>query len=265
MHARNRLLLRLCASAAGLIAATSCEKSPPAPAPVAAPVVSAKLAVGAASSLKELCESTAATFEASHAGTKLQFSFDASSTISRQIEAGGTFQCILSADAADVDRLAAKVDAASRVKFLSNRLVIVARPDLPTKIASADSLKDLPGRLALGGEAVPVGKYARAFLAKKGLLDALQPKIVNADNVRAALTLVESGAADAAIVYATDARVATKAKLAFAVPADDDPGPEYVAAAVAGSSAAAHDYVKWLHSSAFQEAAGKLGFVRVEQ
>jgi molybdate transport system substrate-binding protein len=262
MHSRSRLLLRFCASAAGLFAAASCEKSPDAPAPAPAPVVSAKLTVGAAASLKELCESTAATFEASHAGTKLQFSFDASSTISRQIEAGGTFQCILSADAANVDRLAAQVDAASRVKFLSNRLVVVVRPDLPTKIASADSLKDLPGKLALGGEAVPAGKYARAFLAKEGLLEALQPKIVSADNVRAALALVESGVADAAIVYATDAKVATKAKLAFEVPAAD---PEYVAAAVAGSSAAAHDYVKWLQSAAFQEAAAKLGFVRVEQ
>lgn len=235
------------------VVAAGCEKSPP-PAP---------LTIGAASSLKELCESTAAKFEATHSGTRLRFSFDASSTLSRQIEAGGAFECLLSADAADVDRLAANVDAASRVKFLSNRLVVVARPDLPTEITSAESLKELPGRLALGGEAVPVGKYARAWLTKKGLLDALQPKIVNADNVRAALALVEAGAADAAIVYATDAKVATKAKLAFEVPPADDPVPEYVAAAVAGASAPARDYVKWLLSAEFQEAAAKLGFVRV--
>lgn len=258
MNTRALVLLAL----AGLAAA--CTERAPDPAP-AKPAAATTLTVGAASSLKELCESTTAMFEASHAGTKLRFSFDASSTISRQIEAGGTFQCILSADAANVDRLAARVDAASRVKFLSNRLVVVARPDLPAKIASADSLRDLPGKLALGGEAVPVGRYARAYLTKKGLLDALQPKIVNADNVRAALALVESGAADAAIVYATDARVATRARLDFEVPAGDDPGPEYVAAAVAGSSAAAHDYVKWLQSAAFQQVAGKLGFVRVEQ
>lgn len=235
------------------VVAAGCERSPP-PAP---------LTIGAASSLKELCESTAAAFEATHPGTKLKFSFDASSTLSRQIEAGGPFACLLSADAANVDRLAAKVDAATRVKFLSNRLVVVVRPDLPTKITSAESLKDLPGKLALGGEAVPVGKYARAWLTKKGLLDALQPKIVSADNVRAALALVEAGAADAAIVYATDAKVATKAKLAFEVPSADDPGPEYVAAAVAGAPAPARDYVEWLLSAEFQDAAARLGFVRV--
>jgi molybdate transport system substrate-binding protein len=235
------------------VVTAGCEKSPP-PAP---------LTIGAASSLKELCESTAARFEATHAGTKLKFSFDASSTLSRQIEAGGPFACLLSADAANVDRLAAKVDAATRVRFLSNRLVVVVRPDLPTKITSAESLKDLPGKLALGGEAVPVGKYARTYLTKKGLLDALQPKIVSADNVRAALALVEAGAADAAVVYATDAKVAKKAQLAFEVPAADDPGPEYVAAAVAGAPAPARDYVKWLLSADFQEAAARLGFVRV--
>ena len=233
------------------VVAAGCEKNP------------APLTISAASSLKELCESTAAKFEATHSGTKLRFSFDASSTLSRQIEAGGAFECLLSADTANVDRLAAKVDGATRVKFLSNRLVVVARPDLAAKVTSAESLKELPGKLALGGEAVPAGKYARAWLTKKGLLDALQPKIVNADNVRAALALVEAGAADAAIVYATDARVATKAKLAFAVPPADDPGPEYVAAAVAGASAPARDYVQWLLSAEFQEAAAKLGFVRV--
>jgi len=233
------------------VVAAGCEKNP------------APLTIGAASSLKELCESTAAKFEATHSGTKLRFSFDASSTLSRQIEAGGAFECLLSADTANVDRLAAKVDGATRVKFLSNRLMVVARPDLAAKVTSAESLKELPGKLALGGEAVPAGKYARAWLTKKGLLDALQPKIVNADNVRAALALVEAGAADAAIVYATDARVATKAKLAFAVPPADDPGPEYVAAAVAGASAPARDYVQWLLSAEFQEAAAKLGFVRV--
>jgi len=256
MASLRRTLVRSVALLAGVVLSAACEKGPRSSAPAA-------LTVGVASSLKELCESTAAKFEAAHAGTKLRFSFDASPTLSRQIEAGGALECLLSADAANVDRLAAKVDVASRVKFLANRLVVVARPDLPVKIAGPESLKDLPGKLALGGAAVPVGKYARAYLAKKGLLEALAPKIVDADNVRAALALVESGAADAAFVYATDARVATKAKLAYEVPPADDPGPEYVAAAVAGASAAAHDYVKWLTSAEFQEAAAKLGFVRV--
>lgn len=252
------LALLVCATVA------ACEKGP-SPAAPGTPPATATLTIGAASSLKELCESTAAKFEKTHPGTELTFSFDASSTLSRQIEAGSPYAALLSADAANVDRLAARIDAGSRVKFLSNRLVVVLRSDLTAKITSADSLKELPGKLALGGEAVPVGKYARAYLTKKGLLDALQPKIVSGDNVRAALALVEAGAADAAIVYATDAKVATKAQLAFEVPAADDPGPEYFAAAVAGAPPAGRDYVKWLLSSEFQEAAGKLGFVRVTQ
>src|SRR6185436_18332290 len=107
-------------------------------------------------------------------------------------------------------------------------------------------------------------KYARAWLAKAGQLDALASKIVNGDDVRATLALAESGAADAAVVYATDARIAKSARVAFQVPPEQDPGVVYVAAAVAGAkSPLAAEYVKWLRSSEFQQAAAALGFKTV--
>jgi molybdate transport system substrate-binding protein len=243
---------------------TACEKNEPAGGGTPAPAT-VTLSIGAASSLKELVEATRPAFERAHAGVTFRVSFDASSALSRQIEAGGGFDCLLSADAANVDRLGAKIDAASRVRFLSNRLVVVARADLAPPLTGLEGLKALAGKLALAGEAVPVGKYARAWLTRKGLLKDLEPKVVNAENVRAVLALVEAGSADAGVVYATDARVAVHAKVAFAVAAEDDPGIEYVAAAVAGSSAIAHAYVAWLRSAEFQDAAEKLGFVRVAQ
>src|SRR5262249_61985946 len=89
MASIRRTLVRPVALLAGVVLAAACEKGPRSSAP-------ATLTVGAASSLKELCESTAAKFEAAHAGTRLRFSFDASSTLSRQVEAGGAFECLLS-------------------------------------------------------------------------------------------------------------------------------------------------------------------------
>ena len=109
---------------------------------------------------------------------------------------------------------------------------------------------------------MPAGRYARAWLAARELLAPLQPKIVSADNVRAALALVESGAAAAAIVYATDARIARRARLLFAVPAAEDPGVVYVAAAVrAGNEQAAAAFLGWLGSAEFLAAATQRGFL----
>src|SRR5207248_7801439 len=95
------------------------------------------------------------------------------------------------------------------VPLLANTLVVVS--DRPMT-----SLRDLLAceRVAIGDpSAVPAGVYAREALQRAGLWDALQPRIVPCENVRAALAAVESGAAEAAIVYATDARLAKRARV----------------------------------------------------
>ena len=95
-------------------------------------------------------------------------------------------------------------------------------------------------RIAIGDPAaVPAGVYAKAYLQQEGLWAALEAKIVPSGSVRAALAAVESGAADAAIVYRTDARVALKATVAYVVPADRGPRIVYPAAIVRGSGAPA--------------------------
>jgi molybdate transport system substrate-binding protein len=217
--------------------------------------------VAAAASLRELFEATRPLFEASHPGCRLVASFAASSTLSRQIEAGAGFACLLSADAASVDRLGERLAPGTRVEFLRNALVVVARADLAAPPADAAALVDLHGPLALAGEAVPAGRYARRWLAARGLLARLQGRIAATDDVRAALALVEAGGADAAIVYATDARVARRARLAFRVPADEDPGVVDVAAAIAGGDALGAEYVRFLTTPAFQSEAVRLGFL----
>ena len=66
------------------------------------------------------------------------------------------------------------------------------------------------GRLAIGDpEHVPAGIYARDALERAGSWDAVAALTVYADNERAALVLVERGAATLGIVYATDARISS--------------------------------------------------------
>src|SRR6185436_3279379 len=82
------------------------------------------------------------------------------------------------------------------------------------------SLRDLLTfeHVAIGDpSAVPAGVYARQALQQAGVWEALQPKIIPCENVRAALKAVESGGAGAAIVYATDARLAKRTKVALTI------------------------------------------------
>lgn len=222
-----------------------------------------RLAVAAASSLRELVEGTRDAFEASRPGVALVASFDASSSLARQIEAGAEFDVFLSADAATVERVRGHAELASIAPFLENRLVVVARAGLTSPPGDARALGAFEGRLALAGPAVPAGKYARAYLERKGLLAALDRRVVNADSVRGALALVESGAADLSIVYETDARIARSARRAFSVPKADDPGVVYMACSLAGArdEDAAAAYLLFLSSETFRRAALDAGFL----
>jgi len=227
----------------------------------APPPAATTLTVAAASSLRELLEGSRAAFLAQHPGAELAFSFEASSTLSRQIEEGAAFDAFLSADAASVDRIGTHLAAGTRRVFLSNRLALVGREGLADPPADPAALAAGTQSVALAGPAVPAGKYARAWLTGKGLLAAIEPRCATADNVRAALALVESGTADVAFVYLTDAKIAKHATLLWTAPPADDPGIAYVAAALAGRAPLAAGYVAWLGTPEFLRQAEALGFL----
>jgi molybdate transport system substrate-binding protein len=251
---------------ASAAAGSGSAKGPAAQAPAAAPAASGgptELTIAAAASLRELLEGTQAAFAAAHGGAKLQISFDASSTLSRQIEQGAPFDVLLSADADSVDRLAASVKADTRRVFMSNRLALVGRSDLPAPAPGSPA--DLVGTrltIAMAGPAVPAGKYTRAYLTQHALLAELEPRVVTADTVKAALALVEAGTADCGFVYVTDAHAAKNAQLLWTAPPEDDPGIAYVAVQVAASQAPlAPEFLDWLLGAEFQKAAQELGFL----
>lgn len=146
-------------------------------------------------------------------------SFAASSVLARQAAAGARADLFVSADQEWMDFLEQRglLAPGTRAPLLGNRLVLVARTDAPAERRPLAAM--LRGRIAVADPAsVPAGRYAEAALRKLKLWDAAAPQLVRAENVRAALALVERGAAPYGIVYATDARASTRVRVAGVFP-----------------------------------------------
>lgn len=217
------------------------------------------LRVGAAVSLREPVEAGARAFEAEHPGLRVRVSYGASSALAAQLRAGAPLDLLLSADLEIARALAEGGLAEPPLELARNRLVVVAAPD-----ARLETPQDLLAlrRIAVPDGAVPVGRYARAWLRGRGLLAALEGRFVPTEHARATLIAVEQGAVDAAIVYATDARLARRARTAFAVPADEHPEIVYAISLRrgAGPLGAARAFAAWWRSEAGRSRLRAAGF-----
>lgn len=152
-------------------------------------------------------------------------SFAGSSALARQIRAGAPADLFVSADEDWMDDVekAGLVMRGTRANLAGNRLVLV-RPTnarlslrIGRNMPIARALGD--GRLAMANpDSVPAGKYGKAALTALGVWPAVAPKVARADNVRAALALVERGATPLGIVYATDARAGNGVAIVGAFP-----------------------------------------------
>jgi molybdate transport system substrate-binding protein len=196
--------------------------------------------VFAAASLTDVLPEVAAAWRA-EGGGEVRFSFGPTSKLVPQVIEGAPADAVVGADEAWMERLegAGKCEKAARVILARNALVFVVPADAPTVPASA---KDLPGamkRIALAGENVPAGKYAKAALTSEGVWAAVEPRVVRGEDVRLTLRWVSGGDADGGVVYATDAKSDAKVRVAFAFPAASHPPIVYPAAPVKGSANAA--------------------------
>lgn len=193
----------------------------------------AEVVVSGASSLSDVLSAIALAFE--HAtGERMVVNLAGSNTLARQIAAGARVDLFISADEAQMDRVARHLAPGTRVALLHNQLAVAVPVDRAHLIRKPS---DLAGpqvrRIAIGDPAtVPAGVYAQRYLERQGLWAAVQPKLVPTASVRLALAAVASGSADAAIVYRTDLRGATQVRETWAVAADEAPPITYPAAVV---------------------------------
>lgn len=169
-------------------------------------------------------------------------SFAASSALARQVKAGAPADLFVSADEDwmdDVER-AGFLARGSRANLAGNRLVLV-RPAATRLVLRVG--RGMPigralgtGRLAIADpDSVPAGRYGKAALTALGVWPSVADRLARADNVRAALALVERGATPFGIVYATDARTAPNVAIVGVFPARSHPPIRYPLARLATS------------------------------
>ncbi len=195
----------------------------------------------AAASLTDVLKAAAASWQAKGHGAVV-LSFGSSSTIAKQIEAGAPADLFASADEKWMAYLNDKalIEAGSIRRPAGNDLVIVgpagtAALEVSSSLDLAGALKG--GRLAVGDpKSVPAGRYAEQALTKLGLWDSVKDSLAPAENVRAALALVQRGEAPLGIVYATDARGLNDIGLVGTFPADSHDAIVYPMGIVAGKA-----------------------------
>ena len=183
-----------------------------------------RLTVSAAVSLTEALEEAATAYRAA-GGTPVVFNFGGSNALARQIVNGAPADVFISADETQMDVVekAELVVAGTRAAIVTNRLVLVVDSRSRVK-AVADLGEAEVRRIAIGDPAaVPAGVYARQYLERMGLWTRFEQKVVPVPNVRAALTAVQNGSADAAFVYATDARIAPALRVVATVTGPQSP------------------------------------------
>jgi molybdate transport system substrate-binding protein len=223
--------------------------------------------VFAAASLKDALDGVNAAWQR-EGGRSAVISYAASSALAKQIEQGAPADLFISADEDWMDYLASGklIKPDTRFDLLGNQLVLIAPKDskLTAKIASGFPLASLVGNdhLAMANtDTVPAGKYGKAALTKLGVWDAVSGKVAQAENVRAALTLVSRGEVPLGIVYATDAKSDPNVKVLDTFPEDTHQPITYPAVETAASTSKdAQAFLVFLKSSPARDIFKAQGF-----
>jgi molybdate transport system substrate-binding protein len=224
------------------------------------PKATGNLTVFAAASLTESFTEIGKAFETANPGAKVTFNFAASSALVTQIDEGAPADVFASADEANMKKLTdARANAGAPVTFAKNKLTIIVGKGNPRKIASVKDLADPDQIVVTAAPQVPIGAYAQQVFTKAGI--TVTPKSLE-ENVKAVVTKVTAGEADAGIVYTTDVKAAGDLAEGVAIPDDLNVIAVYPVAAIkaAPNAAAAQAFIAYLSSSAGQATLAEHGF-----
>ena len=230
-----------------------------------APMPGAPTVLAAASLQEALTEAADRWSERRHPRPVLAFA--ATSALARQIAAGAPADLFIAADKEWMDDLARRglLAPGTRANLAGNSLVLIrpaatsADPVL-TPAGLARALSAAPLAMA-DPDSVPAGRYGRAALTKLGIWAQLVPKVVRAENVRAALALVARGAAGYGIVYDTDARTERAVRIVYRFPPGSHPQITYPIARIkASTNADGEGFRRFLLSRDGQAIFARYGF-----
>lgn len=160
-----------------------------------------------AASLSNSMEEIQKDFEKLHPEVSIKYNADSSGTLQTQIESGAPCDLFFSAADKQMNALVDEelADKDSVVDLLENKVVLIKPKDSETKVTGFENITQAEN-IALAGEDVPVGQYAREIFTNLGIMDDVEKMEINEGrNVTEVLTAVSEGSNEVGIVYATDA------------------------------------------------------------
>ena len=215
------------------------------------------LTVLAAASLSESFKELGAAFEAKHPGSKVTFSFDASSALATQANNGAPADVFASADQANMKKVTDTGNATGPKVFTHNKLAIIVAKGNPKKVKSLADFAKIS--FVLCAPEVPCGKYGLEALSKAKV--TAKPKSLET-NVKGVVTKVTSGEADAGIGYVTDAKAAAANAEGIDIPDAQNVIAEYPMAVLkqSANSNLAYAWLDFVLSPDAQAVLAKFGF-----
>jgi molybdate transport system substrate-binding protein len=226
------------------------------------PALSGSVKVFAASSLTEAFTEMGKTFESAHSGVTVTFNFAASSALAQQVNEGGEADVFVSADQANMQKVTDAANASDPKVIARNRLAILVEKGNPKGVTGLPDLARPGLVLVLCAPEVPCGWFAAAALQKAAV--AAKPASLE-ENVKAVVSKVTLGEADAGIVYVTDVKAARARAQGVDIDIAGDPALEAVYPSAVTTRAANPDaaraWAAFTLSDAGQQVLRKYGFL----
>ena len=227
------------------------------------------------SSLSNAMEEIKVDYEELHPEINIIYNADSSGTLQTQIEEGAQCDLFFSAATKQMDALQEGgylVDGTVK-NLLENKVVIIKPKGGETAVTGFENITEA-ANLALAGEDVPVGQYAREIFQNLGNYDQVMAMEINEGaNVTAVLAAVSEAANEVGVVYATDAQsVADSVEIIAEAPAGSLQTPVLYPAAVVkdeqggeGTEQAAEEFLKYLSSPEAMTVFEAYGFSACEE